>query len=380
MRPPRDADLTDADDGSATVKAAPRRPTAMGMRMREHRSRPTTAAAVIHHRRWMALLLMVLVATLCGPLPVRAAEPHAGQEQRFLELINTARRSRGLSTLAASPQVAKVARRWSRRMADDGRLRHNPRVGSQIPISWKRWGENVGYASNGGDEPLRTVTRRLHRGFMASDGHRANILGRFNQVGVGVAFDDGGTMWATMVFVQGPRPRAAPTALTDIDGIAHRGAITTAHERGLIDACDASTRRFCPGRNAGRATVATTVARMLELEPSAVSHFTDVTAPSHADALAEAGIVDGCAPERFCPHRAITRAQLASLLVRALPELEPAAGRRFDDLASDDVHATSVNGLAAAGITKGCTATLFCPRGDVTRAQLASFVVRAVDL
>jgi hypothetical protein len=107
-------------------------------------------------------------------------------------------------------------------MAADDRLRHNPRVGGQIPITWKRWGENVGYASNGGDESLRTVTRRLHRGFMASTGHRENILGRFNQVGIGVAVDDDGTMWATMVFVQGPRPKVAPTALTDIDGTAHR--------------------------------------------------------------------------------------------------------------------------------------------------------------
>lgn len=380
MRAPRDEDVTDAVGGSATVKAAPQRPTAMGMRMREHRSRPTTAATVLlHHRRWVPLLLIVLVATLCGPLPVQAAPPYAGQEQRFIELMNSARTSRGLSRLAASPEVAEVARRWSRRMAADDRLRHNPRVGGQIPITWKRWGENVGYASNGGDESLRTVTRRLHRGFMASTGHRENILGRFNQVGIGVAVDDDGTMWATMVFVQGPRPKVAPTALTDIDGTAHRGAITAAHERGLIDACDASTQRFCPGRNASRATVATTIARMLDLEPSATNHFTDVTAPSHADALAVAGIVNGCAPGRFCPRHAVTRAQLASLLVRGLPALEPAPGRRFDDLAGDHVHTTAVNGLAAAGVTKGCTSTRFCPAGKVTRAHLASFVIRALD-
>lgn len=379
MTSSHDEDGTDADGGSATVKAAMRRPTAMGMRMRGHRTRPTTAAAVLH-RRWVPLLLMVLLATLCGPLPVRAAAPYAGQEQRFLQLINSARTVRGLSKLAASPEAATVARRWSRRMAADGRLRHNPRVGSQIRIRWTRWGENVGYASNGGDGPLRAVTRRLHRGFMASDGHRANILGRFNQVGVGVAVDRDGTMWATMVFVQGPRPRTAPTALTDVDGNAHRGAITAAYERGLIDACQPASRRFCPGRNASRATVARTVARMLELEPSAVSHFADVTAPSHADALAEAGVVKGCAPDRFCPHRAVSRAELASLLVRGLPQLEPVPGRRFDDLAPAGVHTTAINGLASAGITTGCTPTRFCPARKVTRAQLASFVLRALRL
>ena len=350
----------------------------MGMEIpdRAHRSW-TAVAAVSPRQRWLPLLLLVLAATLCGPLPVRAAPQYAGQEQRFLELMNDARASRGLPRLAASPQVATVARRWSNRMEGDGRLRHNPNVGSQIPVTWTRWGENVGYASNAGGGSLSTVTRRLHRGFMASDGHRANILGRFNQVGVGVAIDDDGTMWATMVFVQSPRP-AARTGLTDIGGTTHRAAITTAYERGLIDACSTSARRFCPARNASRTTVATTVARMLELEPSPVSHFTDVAAPSHADALAEAGIVNGCVPDRFCPDRAVTRAQLASLLVRGLPDLEPRPGRRFDDVDSDDVHAAAVNGLAAAGATKGCTSSRFCPAGTVTRAQLASFVVRAL--
>jgi uncharacterized protein YkwD len=350
----------------------------MGMDIPDRTQRSVAAVAVVtFHRRWVPLLLLVLAAVLCGPVPVRAAAPYAGQERRFLELMNDARTSRGLPELAVSPQVATVARRWSNRMAGDGRLRHNPKVGSQIPIRWTRWGENVGYASNAGDGALANVTRRLHRGFMASDGHRANILGRFNQVGVGVAIDDDGTMWATMVFVQGPRP-AAPAGLTDVGGTTHRTAITTAYERGLIDACNTSARRFCPARDASRTTVATTVARMLGLEPSPVSHFTDVAAPSHADALAEAGTVKGCAPHRFCPGRAVTRAQLASLLVRGLPDLEPRTGRRFADVGSDEVHATAVNGLAAAGITKGCTPTRFCPAGKVTRAQLASFVVRAL--
>lgn len=360
-----------------TVKAVRRRPTAMDMGMRAHRSWPPTATAVRTHRRWVPLLLLVVLATLCGPLPVQAAPPHAAQERRFLSLMNDARASRGLSKLAPSPDVATVARRWSRRMAADGRLRHNPRVGGQIPIAWRRWGENVGYASNSGGRGLAAVTRRLHRGFMASDGHRANILGRFNQVGVGVAIADDGTMWATMVFVQGPRPGASRAGLTDIDGSAHRAAIASAHGRGLIDACSTAGRRFCPGHAASRATVATTVTRMLDLAPSPVSHFTDVTAPSPADALAEAGIVNGCTQIRFCPDRAVTRAQLAALLVRALPPLEPRSGNRFDDVGADDVHATSVNGLAEAGITKGCTATRFCPGRTVTRAQLASFVVRA---
>lgn len=352
--------LTPPTGRPATVKARAARPTSPVMRSRRNLPIPVL----------VPLLLAVLATLLVAP-PADAAAPHAARERQFLELMNTTRRSRGLSTLAAAPEVAAVARAWSRRMAADGRLRHNPHVARQIPIDWRRWGENVGWASRGGDTP-RATTRRLHRSFMDSPGHRANVLGRFNQVGVGVAVDDDGRLWATMVFVQGPRPR---TGLTDIGGSTHRAAITTAWRQGLIDGC--GPRRFCPGRRATRREVATTVARMVGLEPSAPGRFTDVTRTSEINALAEVGVVQGCTPRRFCPDAPVTRAQTASLLVRALPGIDARPAGRFTDLPDGYVHAGAVGGLAAAGVVNGCARDRFCPARRVTRAQLAAFVVRA---
>lgn len=332
-------------------------------------------------RTWPAQLLVVtMLAVVLTPTAALGAPRWAPQERQFLELMNEARRSRGLTELVATPAVASVARRWSKTMAADGDLRHNPNVGDQLTIRWTRWGENVGWASNANGGDLAKLTARLHRGFMDSDGHRANILGAFNQVGVGVALDGSGTMWATMVFVDGPLDTVAPEpkGLTDIAGTAHRRAITAAWERGLIDACDGG-RRFCPRRHASRAAVATTVARMLELEPSATKHFADVSGRSHINALAEAGVVNGCSTRRFCPERAVTRAQLASMLVRGLADLTPVDGDRFADLPPGYVHAASINALAEAGVTRGCDDTRFCPTTKVTRAQLASFVIRALE-
>lgn len=171
-----------------------------------------------------ALLLVPLTPVTSGETP-----PHAASERQFVSLMNASRTAMGRSPLHTSPDVATVARAWARRMASDGDLRHNPHVAEQVPVQWRRWGENVGWASNGAHDARSSVVSRMHRAFMDSDGHRANILGPYNQVGVGVAVDGDGTMWATMVFVDG---------------------------------CTAD--RFCPSARVSRAPLASFVTRALD--------------------------------------------------------------------------------------------------------------------
>jgi hypothetical protein len=53
---------------------------------------------------------------------------------------------------------------------------------------------------------------------------------------------------------------------------------------------------------------------------------------------------------------------------------------RTKDFFSDDETSKfegSINRLAASGITKGCSATRFCPNDLVTRQQMAAFLHRA---
>ncbi|MDE0369852.1 MAG: S-layer homology domain-containing protein, partial [bacterium] len=98
--------------------------------------------------------------------------------------------------------------------------------------------------------------------------------------------------------------------------------------------------------------------------------------------LAEAGITGGCDSDGalFCPGVAVSRAQLAAFLSRGL-ELPPATGDFFVD---DDgsVFEDAINRLAEAGITGGCDSDggLFCPGVAVSRAQMATFLVRALGL
>jgi hypothetical protein len=100
--------------------------------------------------------------------------------------------------------------------------------------------------------------------------------------------------------------------------------------------------------------------------------------------LAHLGITKGCNPpinDLYCPDDVVTREQMATFLVRAL-DLPSSTSSPFTDTGTS-VHAANIDALAAAGITKGCnppTNNHFCPTQAVTRGQMAAFLVRALGL
>ena len=72
----------------------------------------------------------------------------------------------------------------------------------------------------------------------------------------------------------------------------------------------------------------------------------------YIEAIAGARITLGCNPpanDRFCPDLSVTRAEMASFLVRAL-ELPPSSNDRFSDDGGSP-HEGDINAVAAAGIT-----------------------------
>lgn len=109
--------------------------------------------------------------------------------------------------------------------------------------------------------------------------------------------------------------------------------------------------------------------------------FADVgTGSAHAEAIAvlsEAGITRGCANNRYCPGRPVTRAQMASFLTRAL-DLPTVAEPDFRDVTAGGLHAEAIAAVTDAGITRGCGEGVYCPSRAVTRAQMASFLHRAL--
>ena len=165
-------------------------------------------------------------------------------------------------------------------------------------------------------------------------------------------------------------------------GDTHTEAILAIHDAGITAGCDADS--FCPEAIVTRAQMASFLTRALDLEPSEDNRFGDVAGGStHAgaiNAIADAGITVGCnqAGTRFCPGEAVSRAQMASFLARALG-LDPIDGRQFSDVPADSVHLGAINAIAAAGITKGCDSagTRFCPNKALPRAEMASFLARS---
>jgi spore germination protein YaaH len=148
-------------------------------------------------------------------------------------------------------------------------------------------------------------------------------------------------------------------------------------ESGITTGCGGGF--FCPAQPVTRAQMASFLSRALALPPPAGDHFDDdAGSPHEADInrVREAGISTGCGPRIFCPSQPVSRAQMASFLARALGL--PDAGHDFfaDDAGSP--HEADINRLAAAGIATGCGAGTFCPGSPVTRDQMAAFLHRAL--
>jgi photosystem II stability/assembly factor-like uncharacterized protein len=97
--------------------------------------------------------------------------------------------------------------------------------------------------------------------------------------------------------------------------------------------------------------------------------------------LASAGVTNGCGGGDFCPSGNVSRAQVAALLERAIrgPDYYyPPPSQIFTDVHACTSLAAEISQLWRDALTVGCGNGDFCPSGLVTRAQMALFVGRAI--
>jgi subtilisin family serine protease len=165
------------------------------------------------------------------------------------------------------------------------------------------------------------------------------------------------------------------------------GALTLADDierlafAGITDGC--TPGRYCPAQPVTRGQMATFLSRAIDRPPTDADFFTDDEASSHEagiNRLAQAGIARGCTADSFCSNDPVTRAQMAAFISRALDL--PSIG--IDAFSDDDgdIHEAAINALASVEITSGCDAgqpERFCPGDTVSRAQMAAFLVRMID-
>jgi hypothetical protein len=164
---------------------------------------------------------------------------------------------------------------------------------------------------------------------------------------------------------------------------------------GLIDACGTEPLQFCPDGLVTRAQFAVILERALHgatyvpPEVKASTGFSDVP-PKYPEApfivqFAQDGMAASCNGRKYCPDAPVTRAEAARFLLRfkygadyTPPGLEDGTG--FEDVPPDHWAATWIKQFVAEGIATGCGEGNYCPDTPVTRADLAVYMERTLNL
>ena len=91
------------------------------------------------------------------------------------------------------------------------------------------------------------------------------------------------------------------------------------------------------------------------------------------------GVTTGTTSTRFSPDTICTRAQMVTFLWRAVGSPAASGTLPFTDVSTDAYYYDAVRWAVANGITRGTTSTTFSPARGCTRAQIVVFLYRAME-
>jgi hypothetical protein len=155
-------------------------------------------------------------------------------------------------------------------------------------------------------------------------------------------------------------------------------AVTSAVQAGIIQGRGADT--FAPKANVTRAEAATMMVRAnsVTVPTVAESGFLDVSADHWAvgyiAAATENGYMKGLGDGIFEPDSSMTRAQLAALICQTLGLTSTDGAKEFSDVSVGAWYAQSVAMASAAGYVQGDDQGLYRPDDLVTRAEFAQVI------
>ncbi|GAA4283317.1 hypothetical protein GCM10022261_08480 [Brevibacterium daeguense] len=139
--------------------------------------------------------------------------------QQMLVQVNEHRESKGLKPLTSSLALDGIAQPWAKSMAADQKLSHNPDSSTKtFATGATGTAENV--AQNNPGEDAAATARALVDSLLESPGHRKNIEGAYNAVGLGFAVAANGQTYAVQNFAhyEGTIPQPASEAPAGSDG------------------------------------------------------------------------------------------------------------------------------------------------------------------
>jgi glucose/arabinose dehydrogenase len=156
----------------------------------------------------------------------------------------------------------------------------------------------------------------------------------------------------------------------------------------ITTGCSSEPLNYCPGKAVTRKQMAAFIIRAVEGEPEG-----ECTEPPFSDVLVdnffcvfikrmkELGITSGFGDGTFRPNESVSRAQVAAFIVRALEGEPPGdycvSSSPFLDVSSGHWACRYIKRLLELGITTGCGNGNYCPGSNVTRAEMAAFLARA---
>ena len=144
-------------------------------------------------------------------------------------------------------------------------------------------------------------------------------------------------------------------------------AIDFVSARGLVNGMTATI--YAPNNSTTRAQLWTILARQNDADLSGGATWYE-NAQNWAK---DKGVSDGANP-----NAAINRAQMVTMLWRAVGQPAPATEATFTDVSADSYYAGAVSWAVENGVTTGVGGGRFDPTATCTRAQIAAFLARSM--
>jgi hypothetical protein len=338
-----------------------------------------SATSITHRREPLAALCFVLVALVAGTALPAPAAAYGGDGLRAA--ANGYRATESLAPLPGTALLDEIATARAADMAAKEAMEHDMAyLQARLDAAgacWTGYGEIIARSSG-----AYSYDHTMLQWWNSAPHHAIVMNTSYNAAGGAWQQSAQGTNYSVMVFATlcgsaMPSQGYADTPFTDIGASSFRNDIAWLFDAGITGGCSADS--FCPSAAVTRAQMASFLARALSLPPASRDYFSDDNGTSHEGSinrLAEAGIATGCGTGRYCPSTLMTRDQMASFLVRARGLSAGASLDLFDDDDSSQ-HEANINRLAYSGVTAGCADRRYCPTSSVSRGQMAAFLHRA---
>jgi len=181
----------------------------------------------------VVLLGAMLMVCLAGITPIAAAE--SAVESTFLSILNTERAAEGKSSLTCNSSLTAAAYLHSKDMAENNYFSHTSqdgrtfvqRINNAGYSNYYSLGENIARAYGAPD------AAKVFNMWKNSSGHYANMIGNFNEAGLGI-YSRNGYTWYTLDLGRSrnpapgptPTPTTTPTPATDFSISASPQALT----------------------------------------------------------------------------------------------------------------------------------------------------------